>query len=117
MYSGHISLDGDENKHYFYWFIRHRDESPENPKPLALWINGGPGASGMYGLFLENGPLRLVEVNGKTKLHTLDNSWTEEANIIFLDQPVNVGYSYADDYVTTEDEIKTDFLAFMQGFY
>jgi len=29
----------------------------------VLWINGGPGSSSMFGLFTENGPLR-VKRNG-----------------------------------------------------
>ena len=27
--------------------------------PLAIWLNGGPGASSQFGNFLLNGPLRI----------------------------------------------------------
>lgn len=58
-----------------------------------MWIQGGPGYSGMCGLFEENGPLKLVEVDGKTELHSIDNSWLAVANIIFIDNPLGVGFS------------------------
>ncbi len=47
----------------------------------------------MCGLFEENGPLRLVKVNDKTELHSIDNSWLAIANIIFIDNPLGVGLS------------------------
>lgn len=37
--------------------------------------------------------------------------------MIFLDQPVNVGYSYASESVSTTEAAAEDFFAFMQLFY
>ena len=46
------------------------------------------------------------------------HSWNSNANIIFLDQPVNVGYSYSDDgsSVNTSPVAGEDVYAFLQLF-
>ncbi|RMZ76790.1 hypothetical protein DV737_g4658, partial [Chaetothyriales sp. CBS 132003] len=89
QYSGYLD-DNDEDKHLFYWFFESRND-PEND-PVVLWLNGGPGCSSLTGLFLELGPASIDE-----KLNVVHNpySWNANASVIFLDQPVNVGYSYS----------------------
>ena len=76
----------------FYWLFKHPDAS----KPLLLWINGGPGATSMFGLFLENGPLRVNKTGDadEFKLYAPEQAWTDDYNVVFLDQPVNTGFSY-----------------------
>ena len=56
QYAGTFSVSHTEDHNLFYWFFRHSDPNA----PLILWLNGGPGATSMNGLFLENGPLRVV---------------------------------------------------------
>ena len=88
QYSGYLS--GGEDVYLHYWFV----ESQSNPKkdPVLLWLNGGPGCSSLTGFFTENGPIR-VQSDGKTV--TLDkNSWNTLANVLYLESPVGVGYSY-----------------------
>ena len=87
-YSGY--LNGGKDIHLYYWFV----ESQANPStdPVVLWLNGGPGESSLLGLFTENGPFR-VSSDGETV--TLDpNSWNSLANMLYLESPVDVGFSY-----------------------
>ena len=74
--------------HTFFWYFKSQ-KSPEN-SPLAIWLNGGPGASSMFGLFTENGPCQV------TKSSTSPNpwSWNQEYNVLYIDQPVQTGFSY-----------------------
>lgn len=68
----------------FYWFFRNKNASA----PVVLWINGGPGATSMFGLFLENGPMRVQRTgNGIDDLEVVaaDKSWADDYHLIFVD--------------------------------
>jgi hypothetical protein len=53
----------------------------------------GPGCSSSLGLFMELGPCRVVDENS-TAVHS--EAWNNNANIFFVDQPIGVGFSYAE---------------------
>ncbi|KAI0320056.1 serine carboxypeptidase [Amylostereum chailletii] len=112
QYSGY--LDITDGKHLFYWFFESRGD-PAND-PLVLWLNGGPGCSSSTGLLMELGPCRIADEGKNTTLN--QHSWNEHANIIFLDQPINVGYSYSDDgsTVNTSPVAGEDVYAFLELF-
>jgi len=111
QYTGYLDVDND--KHFFFWFFESRS-APETD-PLILWLNGGPGCSSLTGLFMELGPCR-AEVSGDGTTYN-QYSWNEKANIIFLDQPVNVGFSYSDSgEVTNTVDASKDVYAFLQIF-
>ena len=88
-----VSAPNDYPINTFFWFIEAR-QSPESA-PLTVFINGGPGSSSMVGLFQENGPCEVVEI-AKDRLGTRarDWGWDRSTNILYVDQPVQVGLSY-----------------------
>ncbi|KAL5498606.1 hypothetical protein ACEPAH_1960 [Sanghuangporus vaninii] len=112
QYSGY--LDVTDGKHLFFWFFESRT-SPEDA-PLILWLNGGPGCSSSTGLLFELGPCSIANEGHNVTYNP--HSWNSNANIIFLDQPVNVGYSYSDDgsSVNNSPAAGEDVLAFLQLF-
>jgi carboxypeptidase C (cathepsin A) len=61
--------------------------------PLIIWLQGGPGSSSQFGAFTEIGPIRIA--NGKPQ-HTT-NPWNNMANLLFIDSPLNVGFSWQGD--------------------
>ena len=61
-------------------------------------MDTGPGCSSLTGLFMELGPSSINEAG--TEPVRNDFSWNNNASIIFLDQPINVGYSYGDESVS-----------------
>ncbi|KAI3909717.1 hypothetical protein MKW98_014134 [Papaver atlanticum] len=113
-YSGYV--DVNKNKALFYWFF----EAVENPssKPLLLWLNGGPGCSSIaYGEAEEIGPFH-IRPDGKT-LYQNPYSWNQVANVLFLDSPVGVGFSYSnksEDLLNNGDaSTAEDSLAFLSN--
>lgn len=107
--AGYLTVEDDQ--HFFFYFFSSRSD-PEHD-PLILWLNGGPGCSSMTGLFMELGPCR---VKGNTTVRN-DYSWNSNANIIFLDQPLNVGFSYSESRNPSSTKMASeDVYAFLQLF-
>lgn len=57
-----------------------------------MWLNGGPGASSMLGLLNGNGPCYVHVDSNSTYLN--EWSWNAYSNMLYIDQPVQVGFSY-----------------------
>ncbi|KAH6888705.1 Alpha/Beta hydrolase protein [Thelonectria olida] len=111
QYSGYLD-DEEEDKHLFYWFFESRND-PAND-PVVLWLNGGPGCSSLTGLFLELGP---ASINKKLEIVNNPHSWNNNASVIFLDQPVNVGYSYSSGSVSNTVAAGKDIYALLTLFF
>ncbi|KAL5217350.1 hypothetical protein ABZP36_018034 [Zizania latifolia] len=92
QYSGYINVNQTTGKSLFYYFVEASADADK--KPLLLWLNGGPGCSSFgIGAFQEIGPFR-VDTDGKTLCRNT-YAWNAAANVLFLESPVGVGFSYA----------------------
>ncbi|KAF7292745.1 Carboxypeptidase [Mycena indigotica] len=87
-YAGYVDVARD--RHLFFRYFESRTDPARDP--LVLWLQGGPGDSGAVGALLESGPCR-VAANGSAARNP--HSWTRRANVIYLDQPVGVGFSFS----------------------
>lgn len=93
--------------HMFWWLYKspNRVDDPSKPWPIILWLQGGPGGSGVgIGNFQEFGPL---DANLKPR----NSTWLRKADLLFVDNPVGTGYSYVEDIailVKTDEEAATD---------
>ena len=109
LYSGYLDVSDVKKFHYMFNYAH---EDYEN-KPLVLWLNGGPGCSSLDGWANEHGPMQLDE-EGKFKLN--EYSWNRVANMIYLESPGDVGFSYIDskleqdlfidDKIAAQDNLK-----------
>jgi carboxypeptidase C (cathepsin A) len=113
--SGYVQLPHKKDSKYFYWYFEAR-HAPETA-PLVLWMTGGPGGSSMYALLAENGPCTVSD-DLSTTLNPY--SWTNEANVLWVDQPTNVGFSFSSDPVadadTTSEDVGVNMYWFLEGF-
>ncbi|KAM0897636.1 hypothetical protein ACQ4PT_022451 [Festuca glaucescens] len=97
MYSGYITVEQSAGRSLFYLL----QEAPEEaqPAPLVLWLNVGPGCSSIaYGASEELGAFRIKPRGAGLFLN--EHRWNKVANILFLDSPAGVGFSYTN---TTSD--------------
>lgn len=102
-----------DNTGLFYWFIESR--SHQKNAPLVLWLNGGPGATSLYGLFMENGP--YIALNNKT-LKSRKYAWSNEAHYLVIDQPAGVGFSFGKKGAfKTEAEAMDQLLYALRAFF
>ncbi|GAB7350124.1 hypothetical protein MBLNU459_g0788t1 [Dothideomycetes sp. NU459] len=111
QYSGYLSVGTSMNM--WFWFFEARN-SPSTA-PLALWLNGGPGCSSMIGLFQENGPCRFE--NGASKPSLNPYSWNKYSNMLYVDQPIGVGFSYGTDSVDSTVTAAPYVWKLLQAFY
>nr|VDD63071.1 unnamed protein product [Brassica oleracea] len=102
----YIGVGEEEEVQLFYYFIK-SERNPEED-PLFLWLSGGPGCSSISGLLFENaGPftMKLEEYNGTLpSLVSTTYSWTKTSSIIYLDQPVETGFSFSTQLVDTPSD-------------
>src|SRR3990167_5265044 len=83
-----VNSNGDD---LFYWYWPSRNN--EATDPLIVWFTGGPGCSAGLALFFENGP--FINPESQTVPVVNPNSWNTNANLLYIDQPIGVGYSHS----------------------
>ena len=113
-YSGYLPV-GEISKvpgHLHYWFIE--SENDPSSDPVVLWLNGGPGSSSLIGLLTENGQIVTNdasftnEIDGVPQVFYNPYGWTTMANMLYLESPKGVGFSYCDDATSSKQCVNTD---------
>ena len=62
----------------------------------------------------ENGPFTLAY--NSTEVKKSDYSWTKLSNVLWVEQPVSVGFSTGNSTATSQDEVSSDFRDFLDSF-
>lgn len=121
QYAGHVTVNETQGRALFYWFFPSTNPNASS-KPLTIWLTGGPGCSSVgIGLLSELGPFYPSGSLSNTVLALNNYTWISEANIIFLESPVSVGFSYSNtssDYdFFTDEGVAQDALKFLLNWY
>lgn len=122
-FSGYLAVNGSSpgSKKLHYWFQPSENINPDDA-PVAFWTNGGPGCSGLLGAMTEQGMFR-AQADGTLKKNNWN--WNKDINMIYIEQPCGVGFSYssdedesgkADDYTAGDASAAQDNYNLIQGF-
>ncbi|XVF01777.1 hypothetical protein REPUB_Repub04eG0118500 [Reevesia pubescens] len=88
QYAGYVTANESYEKALFYWFFKATHKPAE--KPLILWLNEGPGCSSItFGKAQELGLFLVKEA---------------AANLLFLDSPAGIGFSYSNKFLDVQGD-------------
>lgn len=106
-YAGYLTVNKKYNSNLFFWFfpalMANRDKAP-----VLLWLQGGPGGTSMFGLFVEHGPYVVYE---NMTVGLRDYAWTSRYSVLYIDNPVGTGFSFTDDdrgFAQDQDDVGRD---------
>ncbi|KAF2840835.1 serine carboxypeptidase [Patellaria atrata CBS 101060] len=107
-----ISDDPDETRKIYFWFFP--STNPNATDEVTLWFNGGPGCSSLSGLLTENGPFTWEAGT----LSPVQNpySWTNLTNMLWVEQPIGVGFTQGEPNIRNEEELGQQFIGFYKQF-
>ena len=111
-YSGYVHLPSNTtqdiqgsaafNISTFFWYFEAKND-PLNA-PVAIYLAGGPGVSSSFAALGENGPCYANRDSNSTRLNPW--SFNNYVNMLYIDQPNQVGFSYDTIINGTYDVIK-----------
>ena len=107
----------DRLNHIYTWYQQCTECNDVSSAPLLLWLQGGPGGPGWFGAFAEIGSWYLGGNTSDAEPHERCFSWCKRNNCLFVDQPVNTGFSFQTDKATgaTITDVSQVFLRIHNG--
>ena len=115
-FSAFINVDRAADANLFFWFFESRRGG--KAAPVILWLEGGPGCSSM----METTTIGPLSIGSDSRANQSGNvySWTEDYSVLFVDNPVGAGFSFAADpnvLVTNELQMATHLYDALQQFF
>lgn len=129
MYAGtlpiaHPSNMKEDDGEYMFWLFEPTTSTADDS--LIIWFNGGPGCTSFSaGLFFEMGPITIPlrpagylpgSEEYRAPLGPNPYGWTKAGNVMYVEQPVNVGYSVGSKDPQNETDIGRALDGFLQHF-
>jgi carboxypeptidase C (cathepsin A) len=105
-FSGYLDYEFEGQQVHTHYVLVEAEDNMAGDKPLIYWSNGGPGASSLFGLLTELGPLLLSDDSLDTQEYKKTGiptpiynpyAWNRLGHLLIIDQPAPVGFSYCGD--------------------
>ncbi|CAF0777535.1 unnamed protein product [Adineta steineri] len=115
-FSGYLTVNKTCNSNMFFWFFPAQNGNKPDT-PVMLWLQGGPGASSLFALFTEIGPI-YIDANENIQLRNV--TWNTNYHLLFIDNPVGTGYSFTSDdqgYARSQDDVARDLYSALTQFF
>lgn len=124
MFSGLLPMD-NKNAHGKLQFWLFAPTSPTASNTLTIWLNGGPGCSSFFaGVFFEHSPVTVPLspagsccISQNAPFVYNHNAWTTATHMLYIEQPIGVGFSSGSPPPQDEHDVARDFHAFLDNFY
>jgi len=88
-HSGLMTVNSEFDSNMFFWYFPAAYQP--HKAPVVLWLQGGPGGSSLFGLFVEHGPFAVTE---DLRLEERSTAWSLTHHMIYIDNPVGTGFSF-----------------------
>lgn len=89
-FSGYFDISKYKSTHYIFIESLNKPETD----PIVVLFEGGPGAPSTPMAFLNIGPYACADPTD-CKFIEFKDTWARNASLMFIDNPVGVGFSYA----------------------
>ena len=95
--SGSPPATEERNNNIFFWYQPNEnyDANDQKNTDFVLWLQGGPGAPGTFGALNEMGRWYVDPVTKDLKNRCF--TWGKTRNCLYVDQPVQTGFSFQTD--------------------
>jgi len=104
FYTGYLQANQTTNASLFYQLYPAINSTLDDPKPLILWLEGGPGCSSQYGSWLEFGPYYIANISGELRPQKREVTWSQYYHLLLIDNPSNAGFSQPGSDNVTDTE-------------